>query len=370
MFKFFSRKAKNESQQTDKESAELPIAIENEPVTTHAEEATAQVIEDSPKDSSPEPEPAKSPSWFSRLRSSLSKTRNRLSDGLSNLILGKKELDDELLDEIETQLLVSDVGVETTEKIISHLTDGISRRAIKDPAAVLAALKTHLSDILEQHEATLPLQHASSPTVILMIGINGAGKTTTIGKLAAHFVQMNKKVMLAAGDTFRAAAIEQLKVWGERNEVPVIAQSQGADSASVIYDALNSAKAKDIDILLADTAGRLHTRDNLMEELKKVKRVLSKQDPHAPHEVLLVLDAGIGQNALLQAKEFHKAIGVTGLILTKLDGTAKGGIIFTIADQLKLPIYYIGVGEQKDDLRPFVAKEFVAALFGDERFSD
>lgn len=309
--------------------------------------------------------PPESPptSWFGRLKQSLAKTRATFAEGLANLFLGKKEIDEDLLESIETQLLMADVGVDATQHIIQTLTQGISRKEIKDPAAVLSALEQALTNMLLPCEKPLAPPFSSRPYVILMIGVNGAGKTTTIGKLAKRFQECQLSVMLAAGDTFRAAAIEQLQVWGERNQVPVLAQHTGADSASVIFDAFQSAKAKGMDVLIADTAGRLHTRDNLMDELKKVKRVLQKLDPQAPHEVMLVLDASTGQNGLAQAQKFHQEIGVTGIALTKLDGTAKGGIIFAIANQLRLPIRFIGVGEKMDDLRPFQASLFVQALF-------
>ena len=300
--------------------------------------------------------------WFSRLKNSLSRTRSNFSQGLATLFLGKKEIDEDLLEAIETQLIIADVGVEATQHIIQVLTQGISRKELKDPSAVYTALQQALTKMLLPCQVPFPAI-SEQPFVILMIGVNGAGKTTTIGKLAKLFQQSDLSVMLAAGDTFRAAAIEQLQVWGERNQVPVLAQHTGADSASVIFDAFQSAKAKSIDVLIADTAGRLHTRDNLMDELKKVKRVIQKIDPQAPHEVLLVLDASTGQNGLVQAQKFHEALGVTGLVLTKLDGTAKGGIIFAIANKLGLPIRFIGVGEGIEDLRPFDAAQFVEALF-------
>lgn len=297
------------------------------------------------------------------LKSALVKTRNQITQGIAHLFLGKKQLDADLLNELETQLLMADIGSEATDQIIDHLTQGISRQVLKDPEAVLQALKVELEKILLPCEKPLILPAQKTPVVILMIGINGAGKTTTIGKLAKQFQDEGKSVMLAAGDTFRAAAVEQLKVWGERNNVPVIAQQTGSDSASVIFDALNAATARNIDVLIADTAGRLHTQDHLMEELKKITRVLKKITPDAPHETLLVLDGGIGQNGLIQAKQFHTAMNVTGLCITKLDGTAKGGILFAIAKSLALPIRYIGVGEKIEDLRVFNAKEFVEALF-------
>ncbi|HEB66762.1 MAG TPA: signal recognition particle-docking protein FtsY, partial [Gammaproteobacteria bacterium] len=306
---------------------------------------------------------------LARLRAGLSRTRSSLTGGLGSLFLGRKTLDDELMEELETRLLTADVGVETTRRIIDDLTARISRRELQDPQALYQALKQEMLAILEP--VSQPLEIGDQrPFVILMVGVNGAGKTTTIGKLAKKLQKGGLSVMLAAGDTFRAAAVEQLQTWGERNDVPVIAQHAGADSASVIYDALQAAKARGIDVLIADTAGRLHTQSNLMEELKKVRRVMGKLDPEAPHEVMLVVDAGTGQNALRQAREFNEAVGVTGITLTKLDGTAKGGVIFAIANELQIPIRFIGIGEGIDDLRPFDAAEFVEALFADESESD
>ncbi len=301
--------------------------------------------------------------WFGRLKQSLTRTRSNFAEGLARLFLGKKEIDAELLEAIETQLLTADVGIDASKQILQTLTQGITRKEIKDPPAVYAALQQCLTQILLPCEQPLSLKPGPTPWVILMIGVNGAGKTTTIGKLAKHFQQAGLSVMLAAGDTFRAAAVEQLQVWGERNQIPVVAQHTGADSASVIFDAFQSAQARGIHVLIADTAGRLHTRDNLMDELKKVKRVIQKLDANAPHEVMLVLDATTGQNALAQAQKFHEALQVTGLVITKLDGTAKGGILFAIANKLRLPIRFIGVGEKIDDLRPFHAADFVEALF-------
>jgi len=300
---------------------------------------------------------------FSRLKSSLGRTRSNLGEGLSRLVLGKRQIDGALLEEIETQLLSADVGVEATQAIIADLTARVARHQLSDASALLAALREDLRVMLEPCSSPLRIPPGVRPFVILMVGINGAGKTTSIGKLAKRLQGQGHSVMLAAGDTFRAAAIEQLQVWGERNAIPVIAQHSGADSASVIFDAQQAASARGVDVLIADTAGRLHTQGYLMEELKKVKRVIAKADPGAPHEVLLVLDAGTGQNALTQASQFHQAVGVTGIILTKLDGTAKGGIIFAIAKKLGLPIRYIGVGEGIEDLREFNAEEFVEALF-------
>jgi fused signal recognition particle receptor len=305
-------------------------------------------------------------SWSQRFKSGLSRTRSGLGNGLSSVIGGHKKVDDNLLEELETQLLMADVGIDATQTLISALTDKLNRKELKDSATLLNHLKADMEGILSQSQQVLEPVSKDGPFVILMVGVNGVGKTTTIGKLAKKYQAEGKSVMLAAGDTFRAAAVEQLQVWGERNNVPVVAQHTGADSASVIYDAIESAKAKGIDIVIADTAGRLQNKANLMNELSKVVRVMKKLDENAPHEVMLVLDAGTGQNAISQAKLFSEAVGVSGITLTKLDGTAKGGIIFAIAKQFGIPIRYIGVGEQADDLRPFVAKEFVDALFDSE----
>ncbi|GHC28510.1 hypothetical protein GCM10010082_22400 [Kushneria pakistanensis] len=302
--------------------------------------------------------------WFSRMRQGLGKTRSNLTDGLATLLLGHKEIDDDLLEELETQLLMADVGVAATSEIMENLEERISRRELKNVDALYKALQEELSRMLEPVAKPLRLPpKGEGPFVILMVGVNGVGKTTTIGKLTQRFQRQGRSVMLAAGDTFRAAAVEQLQVWGERNDVPVIAQHTGADSASVIYDAVSAAKARGIDVLIADTAGRLHNKGHLMDELSKVQRVMARLDAQAPHEVMLVLDAGTGQNAISQAETFNQAVPVTGITLTKLDGTAKGGIIFAIAKQLGTPIRYIGVGETLDDLRPFEAEDFVGALF-------
>lgn len=304
---------------------------------------------------------------FARFKRSLSKTRHQLGDGLGRLLLGKKELSKELLEDLETLLISADLGIETTAHILNELASGLERKQLTDGDAVYAALKNQLQQLLSPASQSLSFETADhSPFVILMVGVNGAGKTTTIGKLAKQLQQQGKKVMLAAGDTFRAAAVEQLHVWGERNGIPVIAQHTGADSASVIFDALQAAKARKVDVLIADTAGRLHTQSNLMDELKKVKRVLQKLDPKAPHETMLVLDASIGQNALTQARQFHDAIHLTGITMTKLDGTAKGGILFAIAHDLGIPFRYLGVGEGIDNLKPFDAAQFVGAIFNDD----
>ena len=302
---------------------------------------------------------------FSRFKQGLRKTRHQLGEGIARLVLGKKEIDADVLEEIEIALLSADVGVGMTQSIMQDLAAGVRRKELADGAAVLAVLRNKLKETLYPCAQLLTLPTQTAPFVILLVGVNGAGKTTTIGKLAHLYQSQGKKVMLAAGDTFRAAAVEQLQVWGQRNQISVIAQHTGADSASVIFDALQAATARGMDVLIADTAGRLHTQDNLMTELKKVKRVMQKLDPNAPHEVMLVLDASIGQNALNQARQFNEAVGVTGITMTKLDGTAKGGILFALAHELGLPFRYIGLGEGIDDLRPFDAGQFVDAVFDD-----
>ncbi|CAM3605773.1 signal recognition particle-docking protein FtsY [Parendozoicomonas haliclonae] len=350
--------------------AEQPVAVEAV-VETVAEPVAPQVVapavqpEPVREEPAPEAKAESSGGFFARMKSGLSKTRASLVEGVTTLFIGKKEIDDDLLEELETQLLVSDVGMEATRRIIDGLTKRVAYKELDDADALVNALKDELSKILEPADKPLVIDTSKKPYVILVVGVNGVGKTTTIGKMARQFQMEGKKVMLAAGDTFRAAAVEQLQVWGERNNIPVIAQHTGADSASVLFDALQAAKARDADILIADTAGRLHNKDNLMEELKKVKRVLGKIDPEAPHEVLLVVDAGTGQNALNQARLFDEAVGLTGMALTKLDGTAKGGVTFALSQQMQLPIRFLGVGEQITDLRPFNAKEFVDALFAD-----
>ncbi|AGR60830.1 MAG TPA: signal recognition particle-docking protein FtsY [Salmonella bongori] len=302
--------------------------------------------------------------FFARLKRSLLKTKENLGSGFISLFRGKK-IDDDLFEELEEQLLIADVGVETTRKIIANLTDGASRKQLKDAEALYGLLKDEMGEILAKVDEPLNIE-GKTPFVILMVGVNGVGKTTTIGKLARQFEQQGKSVMLAAGDTFRAAAVEQLQVWGQRNNIPVIAQHTGADSASVIFDAIQAAKARNIDVLIADTAGRLQNKSHLMEELKKIVRVMKKLDEEAPHEVMLTIDASTGQNAVSQAKLFHEAVGLTGITLTKLDGTAKGGVIFSVADQFGIPIRYIGVGERIEDLRPFKADDFIEALFARE----
>ncbi|MGA1675154.1 MAG: signal recognition particle-docking protein FtsY [Pseudomonadales bacterium] len=291
--------------------------------------------------------------FWGRLKSGLTRTRAQLAQGVGNLLLGRKEIDDQVLEDLEAALLTTDVGVETTEEVMADLTERVGRRELADTIALHEALTALLKSRLEPLSGELRLNSGSTPSVVLFVGVNGAGKTTTIGKLAAQLKASGRSVMLAAGDTFRAAAVEQLTTWGARNGVPVIAQKQGADSAAVLYEAVETARARGVDVLLADTAGRLQAKANLMDELAKIKRVIARLDPAAPHEVILVLDAGIGQNALSQVREFDAAVGVTGLVLTKLDGTARAGVLFSIARQTPRPVYYIGVGEGIDALRPF-----------------
>ncbi|PJD21794.1 signal recognition particle-docking protein FtsY [Enterobacter hormaechei] len=302
--------------------------------------------------------------FFARLKRSLLKTKENLGSGFISLFRGKK-IDDDLFEELEEQLLIADVGVETTRKIIANLTEGANRKQLRDAEALYGLLKDEMGEILAKVDEPLNIE-GKMPFVILMVGVNGVGKTTTIGKLARQFEQQGKSVLLAAGDTFRAAAVEQLQVWGQRNNIPVIAQHTGADSASVIFDAIQAAKSRNVDVLIADTAGRLQNKSHLMEELKKIVRVMKKLDEDAPHEIMLTIDASTGQNAISQAKLFNEAVGLTGITLTKLDGTAKGGVIFSVADQFGIPIRYIGVGERIEDLRPFKADDFIEALFARE----
>ncbi|MBE1287016.1 MAG: signal recognition particle-docking protein FtsY [Alteromonadaceae bacterium] len=315
-----------------------------------------------PESTQPNAQQTEKKGLFASLSERLSRTRANIGSGFRSLFSGRN-IDDDLYEELETQLLVADVGMTTTQNIIEHLTQHADKSALKDADALFVELKSYMAELLTNVEAPLDTQNTEGPFVILMVGVNGVGKTTTIGKMAKQFQAQGKKVMLAAGDTFRAAAVEQLQVWGERNEIPVIAQQTGSDSASVLYDALNAAQARGTDVLIADTAGRLQNKDHLMQELEKVVRVMRKLNPDAPHEIMLTLDAGTGQNAISQAKLFNDAVGLTGISLTKLDGTAKGGVIFPIAEQFSLPIRYIGVGEGIDDLRPFHAQEFIDALF-------
>ncbi|NKC15695.1 MAG: signal recognition particle-docking protein FtsY [Gammaproteobacteria bacterium] len=308
------------------------------------------------------------PGLFGRLKNALARTRTELVDNITDMFAGAKKIDENTLEHIETSLLSADVGVDATDRIIEDLTKRLKHKGLKDESSVLAALRSNMLEILAPVSVPLELPPSGQgPFVVLMVGVNGSGKTTTIGKLAQRWSGEGRRVMLAAGDTFRAAAVEQLQTWGKRTRVPVIAQHAGADSASVLFDALQAAKARNCDVLLGDTAGRLHTHGGLMDELRKVVRVIGKLDETAPHETLLVLDAGTGQNALAQAQEFAGAVGVSGLVLTKLDGTARGGVVFGIAHTLGVPIRYIGVGERADDLRPFDAQEFVDALLASGR---
>ncbi len=303
------------------------------------------------------------PGFFGRLKERLGRTRGSLVDGVASLVLGRKKIDDALLEDIETVLLGADVGVDATRQIIADLEVRIARSQLQDSAALFAALREDLAALLRPCTAPLDVASGGTPFVILMVGVNGAGKTTTIGKLARRLRDEGRKVMLAAGDTFRAAAVEQLQVWGERNDITVIAQQRASDPASVVFDAMQAAQARGADVLIVDTAGRLQTQSNLMAELQKVRRVITKVDPSAPHEVMLVIDAGTGQNALSQAAQFHEAVGLTGITLTKLDGTAKGGVIFAVAKRFGIPIRFVGVGEGIEDLRVFDAGEFIDALF-------
>lgn len=352
--------AENEPELTDEELEAQALAAEAAeeavivvPVEEQAEEEIVQEQEKPTKEG-----------FFARLKRSLLKTKENLGSGFISLFRGKK-IDDDLFEELEEQLLIADVGVETTRKIITNLTEGASRKQLRDAEALYGLLKDEMGEILAKVDEPLNIE-GKTPFVILMVGVNGVGKTTTIGKLARQFEQQGKSVMLAAGDTFRAAAVEQLQVWGQRNNIPVIAQHTGADSASVIFDAIQAAKARNVDVLIADTAGRLQNKSHLMEELKKIVRVMKKLDEEAPHEIMLTIDASTGQNAISQAKLFHEAVGLTGITLTKLDGTAKGGVIFSVADQFSIPIRYIGVGERIEDLRPFKADDFIEALFARE----
>ncbi|MCB5161789.1 signal recognition particle-docking protein FtsY [Marinomonas algarum] len=362
-----AKAATAESVVTD-EPVEVPTVkdgVDGKPTQPLADKVANKVPDKAPEEKASQPaQPTLS--WAQRIKSGLSRTRSGLGNGLSSVIGTSKKVDDDLLEELETQLLMADVGMDATQALMKGLTEKLNRKELKNADTLLSHLKADMEGILGASQQVLEPTHQDGPFVILMVGVNGVGKTTTIGKLAKKYQAEGKSVMLAAGDTFRAAAVEQLQVWGERNNVPVVAQHTGADSASVIYDAIESAKAKGVDIVIADTAGRLQNKANLMNELSKVVRVMKKLDVQAPHEVMLVLDAGTGQNAISQAKLFLEAVGVTGITLTKLDGTAKGGIIFAIAKQFALPIRYIGVGEQADDLRPFVAQEFVDALFDNE----
>lgn len=354
----------------DEPAAIEPAIIES--ATETAVEPETKVEAEAKTEVDPEPEtPApsqetqekpKKQGFFARLKKQLAKTSAGLTEGFADLFLGKKEIDDEILEELETRLLLADVGINATERMLESIREEVSRKALSNQDELFKALSHKMEEILTPVEEPLVIDDAKAPYIILMVGVNGVGKTTTIGKLAKKFQAEGKSVMLAAGDTFRAAAVEQLKIWGERNHIPVVSQKDGADPASVIFDAIESAKAKKVDILIADTAGRLHTDSGLMKELEKIHRVTKRLDETAPHEVMLVVDAGTGQNALNQARQFNEFVPLSGISFTKMDGTAKGGIIFAIADELKIPVRFIGVGEGIDDLRPFNAKEFVEAL--------
>lgn len=374
LFSWLGFGKKTEADTADSSVEQQIPATERQPETrlpSAGEQVAAEVAEVKPEPATAaaiapvsglQPQPAERPGFFARLKQGLTKTSQNLGNGLASLFLGKK-IDEDLYEELETQLLMADVGVDTSQKLIKQLVQHADRKQLKDADSLFDKLQQEMALLLDDVEQPLQLKGADGPFVILMVGVNGVGKTTTIGKMAQQFKQQGKSVMLAAGDTFRAAAVEQLQVWGERNAIPVIAQHSGADSASVIFDAYQAAKARGVDVLIADTAGRLQNKAHLMEELKKIVRVMKKIDANAPHEVMLTLDAGTGQNALSQARLFKEAVDITGISLTKLDGTAKGGVIFAIADQFQLPIRYIGVGEGIDDLRVFNSKDFIKALF-------
>jgi fused signal recognition particle receptor len=362
------------SQPTNFDDATMPnLPVQDVPIIetpriaeaaqTSTLQAPAPTQQPSANTAEPSAEPEQKGGWFSRMKQGLSKSRKNLTEGLTNILIGGKEIDDELLEEVEDQLLVADIGVNATNRIIKNLTEATARGDLIYSHSLYKALQKELTDILTPKVAPLVVDASTKPFVILVVGVNGVGKTTTIGKLAKRLQGEGKSVMLAAGDTFRAAATEQLQVWGERNNIPVVAQGHGSDSASVIFDAIQSAKARGIDVLIADTAGRLQNKTHLMEELKKVIRVMQKADPTAPHESMIVLDAGTGQNALNQVEIFNEAVPLTGVTVTKLDGTAKGGVVFNIAENTNVPIRFIGVGEKIDDLRPFQADDFVKALF-------
>lgn len=357
--------------EVEEEPEEIIPALSTEPTPT-PQPSTPAVTPAVPEETKPqataqqqetEESGRKRGSWFSRMKSGLTKSRKNLAEGVANILIGGKEIDDELLEEVEDQLLVADIGVEATDKIIKSLTEQTARGDLIYSHSLYKALQKELVEILEPKVEPLIIDTTKKPFVILVVGVNGVGKTTTIGKLAKRLQAEGKSVMLAAGDTFRAAATEQLQVWGERNNIPVVAQGHGADSASVVFDAMQSAKAKNIDVLIADTAGRLQNKTHLMAELEKVVRIMRKSDPTAPHEGMIVLDAGTGQNAISQVKLFNDVVPLTGITITKLDGTAKGGVVFNIANTTDIPIRYIGVGESIDDLRAFSPKQFVAALF-------
>ena len=363
----FGEEEQNSQTTHEQKSQDIAEVVEQVEVIEQSVQESQQALQDvEPQQEDRAVEQQKpTESFFVRLKRSLARTKANIGAGFFGLFKGK-QIDDELFEELEEQLLIADVGMDTTLKIIDNLTEKASRQELKDGEALYGLLKEEMAGILASVEKPLEIDTNKTPYVILMVGVNGVGKTTTIGKLAKQFQSQGKKVMLAAGDTFRAAAVEQLQVWGERNQVPVVAQHTGADSASVIYDAIESAKAKGFDVVIADTAGRLQNKANLMEELRKIVRVMKKVDDAAPHEIMLTLDAGTGQNAISQAKLFSDVAPLTGITLTKLDGTAKGGVIFALADQFQIPIRYIGVGENIDDLRPFETQEFIDALFSRE----
>ena len=355
--------ARLEAEAKAQREAEEAARLEAEAKAQREAEEAARLEAEAKEKAKAEKEPKLG--FFGRLKKGLLKTKQNIGAGFANIFTGKK-IDDDLFEELETQLLTADVGVDTTLKLIDSLTDAADRKQLKDGDALYGLLKEEMSSMLESADKPLVIENKEGPFVILMVGVNGVGKTTTIGKLAKQFQAEGKSVMLAAGDTFRAAAVEQLQVWGERNDIPVVAQHTGADSASVVFDALQAAKARNVDVLIADTAGRLQNKDHLMQELEKIARVMKKLDVNAPHEVMLTIDAGTGQNAISQVKLFDQAVGLTGISLTKLDGTAKGGVIFAVAEQFNIPIRYIGVGEGIDDLRTFNSKDFIEALFSEE----
>ncbi len=359
-----AEKAEAERVEQERIAAEKAEAERVEQERIAAEKAEAERVEQE-KAAQAATEKPKKEGFFARLKKGLLKTRVNIGSGFASIFSGKK-IDDELFEELETQLLTADLGVDTTMKLIDNLTDAADRKQLKDGDALYELMKQEMADMLKTAEQPLVVSGDKKPFVILMVGVNGVGKTTTIGKLAKQFQSEGKSVMLAAGDTFRAAAVEQLQVWGERNSIPVIAQHTGADSASVVFDAFQAAKARNVDVLIADTAGRLQNKDNLMQELEKIARVMKKIDPDAPHEVMLTIDAGTGQNAISQVKLFNECVGLTGITLSKLDGTAKGGVIFAVADKFNIPIRYIGVGEGIDDLRTFNSNDFIDALFSQD----
>jgi len=358
-----AEKAQAERVEQERIAAEKAEAERVEQERIAAEKAQAERLEQ--EKAAQAAEKPKKEGFFARLKKGLLKTRVNIGSGFASIFSGKK-IDDELFEELETQLLTADLGVDTTMKLIDNLTDAADRKQLKDGDALYELMKQEMASMLKTAEQPLVVSGDKKPFVILMVGVNGVGKTTTIGKLAKQFQSEGKSVMLAAGDTFRAAAVEQLQVWGERNSIPVIAQHTGADSASVVFDAFQAAKARNVDVLIADTAGRLQNKDNLMQELEKIARVMKKIDPDAPHEVMLTIDAGTGQNAISQVKLFNECVGLTGITLSKLDGTAKGGVIFAVADKFNIPIRYIGVGEGIDDLRTFNSSDFIDALFSQD----